>query len=375
VLGEEDTLLLLDHVDRVVALVADPSEGRQVAALACKRARIGSEVEAVAVTEAAPALPHELRRALGAAPLARVIRSLDVNCLPCLADSEVAWLGRHLARTKLGVALGAGGAKGYAHVGVLATLQAAGYVVDCVSGSSIGAIVGGYLASGMSADEIEATMRGAFTPDAVQRLFRFSLSGRSTGQETMIRLLRETTGERSFEDLAIPLVVMTVDLGRGEPAPLTDGPLHEALLAATAIAGMFPAVERGRQRLVDGLALVPVPTDSLVDAGADITLSVNLMSPDTLPSWPGETTPAPVDTGTGSGMLDTLLEVMELAQLDNSVRYAERAHVVVTPRFGPCSWRDFHLADRFLMAGREAAEEQLESLRTLIRPNSPRPTN
>lgn len=67
-------------------------------------------------------------------------------CSPGSAD--LGWLARHLTRTKLGLALGAGGAKGYAHVGVLQVLEEAGYVVDCVAGSSIGAIVGAYLASG-----------------------------------------------------------------------------------------------------------------------------------------------------------------------------------------------------------------------------------
>jgi hypothetical protein len=69
-----------------------------------------------------------------------------------------------------------------------------------------------------------------------------------------------------------------------------------------------------------------------------------------------------------SRMLDTMLEVMDLAQLDASVRHAALADVVVTPRFGPGSWRDFHLADLFLAAGRQAADEELRLLRTLARP-------
>jgi len=67
-------------------------------------------------------------------------------------------------------------------------------------------------------------------------------------------------------------------------------------------------------------------------------------------------------------MLDTLLEVMDLAQLDSSERHAARADVPITPRFGPGSWRDFHLADLFLHAGRQAAEEQLPALHALARP-------
>jgi hypothetical protein len=67
-------------------------------------------------------------------------------------------------------------------------------------------------------------------------------------------------------------------------------------------------------------------------------------------------------------MLETLLEVMDLAQLDASVRHAAKADVTVTPRFGPCTWRDFHMADRFLEAGREAAREMLPALIEIARP-------
>jgi NTE family protein len=149
---------------------------------------------------------------------------------------------------------------------------------------------------------------------------------------------------------------------------VTDGPLWEALLAATALAGMFPPQEQDGKRLVDGLALVPVPTDSVVELGADVTVAVNILGRQTLDAWPGELPAAEPTTNPRSRMLDTLLEVMDVAQLDSSERHAARADVPVTPRFGPSSWRDFHLADLFFEAGRQAAEEQLPKLQSLARP-------
>ena len=91
---------------------------------------------------------------------------------------------------------------------------------------------------------------------------------------------------------------------------------------------------------------------------------------ETLEQWPDATPeeaaepPAPKRRN----MLDTLLEVMDLSQVDTAARYAQLADVVVTPRFGPADWRDFGLADRFLAAGRAAAEEQLPALQALCRP-------
>jgi predicted acylesterase/phospholipase RssA len=323
---------LLEHVDRALVLVEDEREAERFADA-----------------------PHA------------EVRRIEGGTIP---PAELAWLGRHLARTKLGLALGAGGAKGYAHVGALRVLEEAGYTVDFVSGSSIGAIVGAYLALGMDAEAIDTTLRESFSPDNVAETFKLTLSGGSTGLDLMERLMRETTGERSFDDVQSPLAIMSVDLTDREPAPIREGPLWEALMAATALAGMFPPYERGGHRLVDGLALDPVPTSSLLEDGADVTVSVNLMARDTLPAWPGQDgpPPRPPKRQRGSRMLDTLLEVMDLMQLDTSIRGAELADVPITPMFGPGSWRDFHLADLFLEAGRAAAEEQLPALLTLARP-------
>jgi NTE family protein len=287
-----------------------------------------------------------------------------------LSNPDVGWVARHLTRTKLGLALGAGGAKGYAHVGVLQVLDEAGYVVDYVAGSSIGAIVGTYLALGADGAEIDRTLRGAFDAAAVAEIFKPSLSGRASGVEVMTRLMRETTGERTFADTLIPLTVMAVDLSARAPAPIREGPLWEALLAATALAGVFPPFERDGHRLVDGLALVPVPTAAVIEDGADITVSVNLITAETLPAWPGGPPPEPPPERRRRGVLDNLLEVMDLSQLAESVRNAELADVVINPRFGPGEWRDFHLADLFLAAGRTAAEQRLQGLRSLALPAS-----
>jgi NTE family protein len=357
--------LLLDHVDRAVVLVEDEREAARLAeAVPLDRRRM--DVVLVRDGSGPSVLPDGGRR-LGNLPVTRVARRQSRD--GPLEARDIAWLGRHLSRTKLGLALGAGGAKGYAHVGALAVLEEAGYTVDYVAGSSIGAIVGAYLALGMDSAAIDDTLRRIFSPETVADIFKLSLAGASTGLETMTRIFRETTGERSFEELALPLVVMTVDLTERAAAPLREGPLWEALIAATALAGMFPPYERDGHRLVDGLALVPVPTGSVYSEGADVVVSVNLMSRETLPSWPGQSAPPPAEPRKrGSRMLETILEVMDLSQLEDSISHAELADVVVNPRFGPASWRDFHLADLFLAAGREAAQARLPALEALATP-------
>jgi NTE family protein len=362
-LGDESTAGLVDAVDRVVVLLRTEAELKLLAGLIGRESGGDQRIELVVLADA----PEAGRLAAEASSLGTVVRvsPTDAGAPP---PEELAWLGRHLARTKLGLALGAGGAKGYAHVGALRVLEEAGYTVDYVAGSSIGAIVGAWLALGMDSSEIEATLRSAFTPEAVAEIFKLSFSGASTGLETMTRILRETTQDKTFADLDTPLVVMTVDLNGRCAAPVSAGPLWEALLAATSLAGIFPPYERAGQRLVDGLALVPVPTDAVLELGADLTVAVNIISSQALPAWPGEAPPPDEPRGPRSRMLDTLLEVMDLAQMHSSERHTARADVPVTPLFGPSSWRDFHLADLFLEAGRRAAEEQLALLRSRARP-------
>jgi NTE family protein len=389
---ENLTRILSDRLAATTARVGDTRVRGEAVALLVSDAAAASVPDVIAATEAASPRPvasidvrgsleplETLDDLLAANGTVVIVAGPDAAAAEEAADRAVrldappddaAWLGRHLSRTKLGLALGAGGAKGYAHVGALRVLEEAGYTVDYVSGSSIGAMVGAWIALGRDSGEIEATMRESFQSGTIDEIFKLSLAGGSTGLEAMTRLLRETTEDKTFDDIVIPLVVMTVDLNAQAPAPVTEGPLWEALLAATALAGMFPPHEQDGKRLVDGLALVPVPTDAVAQAGADVTVAVNILSRQTLDAWPGEVPQAEPTRGPRSRMLDTLLEVMDVAQLDSSERHAARADVPITPRFGPSSWRDFHLSDLFLEAGRKATEEQLPTLQALARPNS-----
>jgi NTE family protein len=354
---------VVEQVDRAVAIVDAPDAHRLLATQASSP--VGAEIEIVLC---GPRVTRRLDRHRTPDGLS-VVGTFNADSSDDLTAADVAWLGRHLSRTKLGLALGAGGAKGYAHVGALYVLEQAGYTVDCVAGSSIGAVVGSCVAQGMSAAEIDAALRRAFDEETVAGAFRLSLGGGSVGLDVLARALDGTTNGRSFEDLLVPLTIMTADLAGRQPVLLTEGPLTDALLAATALAGMFPPQERNGHRLVDGVALVPVPTQATIERGADVTVSVNLMGRDVLPAWPGEQPPSEEPRRrSGPRMLETLLEVMDLAQVDASARNAELADVAITPRFGPGTWRDFHLADRFLTAGREETQEQLPALRAVASP-------
>ena len=98
--------------------------------------------------------------------------------------SDIGWIARHLTRTKLGLALGAGGAKGFAHVGVLGVLERAGYVVDFLAGSSIGALIGSLMGLGLNADEIEVQLKRIWAPKHVDLLADRSPEGSQSALST-----------------------------------------------------------------------------------------------------------------------------------------------------------------------------------------------
>jgi predicted acylesterase/phospholipase RssA/CRP-like cAMP-binding protein len=363
-LDPENLAVMLDELDRVVALAGNADEAERLGRVA--EAAEGRNLEVILVSDEA----RRASRVWSPEFLKRVVRDCPRQQGFPLADADLAWVARHLTRTKLGVALGAGGAKGYAHVGVLQVLEEAGYTVDFAGGSSIGGFVATHLALGYDAQETYERFRRAFNDERLGKLFGGAFGGGAAGEAELTAMLKEATEERFFSHTVIPLVIMAVDLtDRGAIAQRT-GPLWESLLGALAVAGVFPPLEREEHRLVDAIALVPVPTAAVIEDGADVVLSVNLLGAETLEEWPD----APKDEADEpakakrKNMLDTLFEVMDLSQLDTAARHAELADVVVTPRFGPADWRDFGLADLFLAAGRAAALEQLPSLQALCRP-------
>jgi NTE family protein len=284
--------------------------------------------------------------------------------------SDSGWIARHLTRTKLGLALGAGGAKGFAHVGVLGVLRRAGYVVDFLAGSSIGALIGSLLGLGLNVDDIEVQLKRIWAPEHVDLLADLSPEGISVGLERILRTIKDIVGDRMMSDLCLPLRILTADLQEGEAVPLDNWPVYEAIRAALSIPGLALPYMHGPQRLVDAVCLTPVPTSFVRDMGADIVMSVNLLSRQTLTAWPSEGPPMPAHKRKRTQTMDPVVETLMMLQIDTSIRNASQADIILTPRFPPSSWRDFSLAELFREAGREVAEAELVHLLEASRPTA-----
>jgi len=155
------------------------------------------------------------------------------------------------------LALGGGGAKGNSHIGVIRRLEKEGFEIDAVAGTSFGGIVAAFYASGHSPDEIEEM----FSALDQSQLYGYSSDeGPSLlGLAGATKWLKEVLGDRTFNDLRIPCVLIAADLKSGREVILSDGPLVDAVLATIAIPGIFPARHIGDLELVDGGTLNPVP--------------------------------------------------------------------------------------------------------------------
>ncbi len=157
----------------------------------------------------------------------------------------------------ISLALGGGGSRGYAHVGVLRCLEKEGFRIRAVAGTSAGGVAAVAYAAGYTPDELET----AFSKINQSKLFvRSSDEGPGIlGLSGATRLFEEYFGERTFADLRMPCAVVAVDLKAGREVVLNQGRVVDALLATIAVPGVFPPKRFGDSELVDGAVLNPVP--------------------------------------------------------------------------------------------------------------------
>lgn len=178
---------------------------------------------------------------------------------------------------KLGIALGGGGAKGFAHIGVLKTLTKAGYDFDVVTGTSIGALVGAAYASSNldKLEEITIKFNNLDIPFLLSPTI--SKKGLFSGKN-IEELLKKAVNKYRIEELPKSFAAVCVDLNKPEIVTVKRGDVVKAVRASIAIPGIFTPVISGDQLLVDGGVLEPVPVEAAKMLGADFIVAVDLLS-------------------------------------------------------------------------------------------------
>ncbi len=178
-------------------------------------------------------------------------------------------------RSKIGLALGSGGSKGLAHIGVIKVLEKNNIPIDYIAGSSIGAMVGGYYAATKNLKEMEKIAMGTDWK-LLLSLIDPSVRQGLVGGKKMEKFMLSHIGKINFKDLQIPFSVAATDLKSGDAVVLNKGDVVSAVRASISYPLFLKPVEWKNKLLTDGGLSLPVPVDVVREMGADIIIAVNL---------------------------------------------------------------------------------------------------
>jgi NTE family protein len=275
---------------------------------------------------------------------------------------------------KIGLALGGGSARGWAHVGVLRGLEKRGIRPDVVCGTSAGALVGAAYALG-KLDEIERWLALLQWRDVVGYLdFSFGFKGGVIKGRRLFDFFAEHVGDRDIEDLPIPFGVVATDLANGDEIWLRSGSLFHAVRASVSIPGFLRPVKIDGRWLVDGGLVDPVPVALCRELGADVVLGVDInkslldedrpLASNRPSEWQDGDTDLDPPTADEPGLLEVIERSLYITQsrLARARAKTDPADVLISPAVGHIGFVEFHRAADSFDAGRAAVEQAGEDL-------------
>ena len=312
-------------------------------------------------------------------------------------DRDKVGLGT-IRRPVIGLALGGGAARGFAHIGILKTLIAHGIVPNVVVGTSIGAVVGGAYAAG-HLDTLEEWARH-LQPRSVLGYLDIRLNGSGLiGGEKLATQLEAAIGQTLIEDLPLKFATVATEVRTGHEIWLTHGRMVEAMRASYALPGIFSPVLVGDRWLVDGALVNPVPVSAARALGAEIVIAANVSSDifthsTTIYSHGASAAPmriavepVPPRRGLGKffspertvkreffggggrpGISSVMVDAFNIMQdrITRARLAGDPPDLLISPRVGQIGWFDFHRADDLIGHGVRAAERAIISIQEAI---------
>jgi NTE family protein len=301
-------------------------------------------------------------------------------------------------RPVIGVALGGGAARGFAHIGIMRTLVANGIVPNVLVGTSIGAVIGGAYATG-HLDTLEQWAR-SLQPRKVLGYLDIRLNGSGLiGGDKLAAELEAAIGQTRIEDLPMKFATVATEIRTGHETWLTHGRVVEAMRASYALPGIFAPVLVGERWLVDGTLVNPVPVSAARALGAEIVIAANVSSdifshsttiyshgtPATIPEPVIQNSPpkrgisrffSPERTvkreffggGGRPGISSVMVDAFNIMQdrITRARLAGDPPDMLITPRVGEIGWFDFHRASDLIDFGARAAERAMDSIREAI---------
>lgn len=252
---------------------------------------------------------------------------------------------------KLGLALGGGAARGFAHVGVIQVLEENGIHPDLVVGTSAGSLVAALYASGKTGAQLqqvaETMEEAAFTDWTLPLFNRGMLRG-----EALARYVNTQVAGRLLEAMPMPLGVVATDLGTGQGVLFQRGDTGTAVRASSAVPAVFQPVKIGRQDYVDGGLVSPVPVRFARQMGADVVVAVDISS-------------SP-ENNSANDTLQILLQTFAIMGKTINSYELRDAEIIVKPALGNMKGADFGSRKAAIDAGRVAMQAALPKLKALL---------
>ena len=180
-----------------------------------------------------------------------------------------------IGRPKIGLALGSGIVRGWAHIGVIRALVKHGFKPDIIAGTSVGALAGAAYAANIL-DELEDWARDLTRLKLMSYMDLHVKTGGLLGGRRLYKLMRQHFAEKTIDDLDVKFVAVASDMVTGHEVWLRSGDLVQAMRASFALPGIFPPMRYGNRWLVDGALVNPVPVSACQALGANMIIAVNL---------------------------------------------------------------------------------------------------
>ncbi|MDR0850131.1 MAG: patatin-like phospholipase family protein [Christensenellaceae bacterium] len=252
-------------------------------------------------------------------------------------------------KAKLGLVLGGGATRGFAHIGVIKAFEEWGIDVDFIAATSAGSIVGALYAAGLGYEEIYARAKTLRKKDIVSKKL-FLLPSKTTGLENV---MKDTIGDLSFSELKKPLAVVAVDLVSGEEVVITKGKVCKAVAGSCSVPGFFVPTEFEEMHLADGSLQNNIPADVARSFGCNYVIAVD------------------VNSTRGSGteslkMTDVLSSALGILMKSNSVKGYMHSDIMLQPNMKRFSSQKIEGLEDMIEEGYSAAIERMDEIEALI---------
>ncbi|MBD3106841.1 patatin-like phospholipase family protein [Bacillus sp. AGMB 02131] len=252
-------------------------------------------------------------------------------------------------KPKIGLALGSGGARGFAHLGVIRVLQEENIDISYIAGSSMGALIGSMFAAGTDLEQLYKVVM------SFKRKYYLDFTVPKMGFIKGNRLkdfIGIFTQWRNIEDLPIPLAVVATNIKTGEKVVMKEGPVADAVRASVAVPGIFVPVKIGDQLLVDGGVVDRVPISVVKEMGADLVISVDVLRVK--------------ENAELNSIYDVILQTLDILQLEVMKSRQIKADVMLNPRVEKYSSSAFTNIDEIVALGEQEARKHIGQIKAMI---------